>query len=408
MRAALALCLAALPAAAQTTWYVDVNGTPPGTGTLADPYTSIQYAATRPTTAYFDTLVVAPGTYVEHINLLDKLLYIRSSGGPEVTTLRGAVPGSIVKLDSFCTLDGFTITGWIPGAPGLANGAAVHMLDAWLENCILRDNAGLGVYAQYSAHLTSCTLMNNGYPVRVDSMSGELRLRESILSGPFLAAGGDLRVYSHFSIADFGDFPPSHFGTGNLELDPLLWDPTGGDAHLRPGSPAIDAGNPASPLDPDGSPRDIGALPYEASYAPAPMTYCTARVNSAGCAPSISSSGVASATSATPCLVTCSNQLNQRTGFLFYGLAPRELPYQGGWLCVLAPTRRTPLQNSGGSATGTDCSGNYAYDFNARIQTGADPALVPGVFVYSQFWSRDPAATFASNRSNAVRLAITL
>jgi hypothetical protein len=406
MRIALALCLAALPAAAQSTWYVDVNGTAPGSGTPSDPYTSIQYAATRPTTGFNDTLVVAPGTYVEHVNVLNKGLHIRSSAGPEVTILRGAVPGPIVKLDNFCKLEGFTVTGWIPGASGITN-SAVLMLDCELKNCIVRDNAGLAVYAQYSAHLTSCTLMNNGYPVRVDSMSGELQLRESILSGPFLAAGGDLRVYSHYSIAEFGDFPPAHFGTGNLELEPMLWDPTGGDAHLRPGSPAIDAGNPASPLDPDGSRREIGALRYEASYAPAPMTYCTARVNSAGCTPSISSSGVASATSSSPCLVTCSNQLNQRTGFLFYGLAPRELPYQGGWLCVLSPTRRTPLQNSGGSTTGTDCTGAFAFDLNSRIQTGSDPALVPGVFVYSQYWSRDPAASFASNRSNAIRLAIT-
>jgi hypothetical protein len=74
---------------------------------------------------------------------------------------------------------------------------------------------------------------------------------------------------------------------------------------------------------------------------------------------------------------------------------------------VLSPTRRTPLQNSGGSTTGTDCSGNFAFDLNSRIQTGSDPALVPGVFVYAQYWSRDPAASFNSNRSNAIRLAIT-
>ncbi len=74
---------------------------------------------------------------------------------------------------------------------------------------------------------------------------------------------------------------------------------------------------------------------------------------------------------------------------------------------MLSPTRRTPLQNSGGSTTGTDCSGTFAFDLNSRIQAGSDPALVPGVFVYSQYWSRDPAASFASNRSNAIRLAIT-
>ncbi|MCY3001008.1 MAG: hypothetical protein NTV21_04315 [Planctomycetota bacterium] len=406
MRAALALCLFVVPAAAQTTWYVDVNGTPPGTGTLADPYTSIQYAATRPTTVYHDTLMVAPGTYVETVIVLDKSLRIRSSGGPEVTILRGANPGNIVKLDSNSVLDGFTVTGWLPGATTPIK-SAVYLLDGWIENCIVRDNGGLALYGQYDTRLRRCTFMNNAFDVSVDTFTGMMWIDESILTSGFHAANGFSGVDATYTIAHFNNFPPSNFGPGNLELDPLLWDPTGSDAHLRPGSPAIDAGNPASPLDPDGSRRDIGALRYEASYAPAPLTYCTARVNSAGCTPSIASSGVASATSGSPCLVTCSNQLNQRTGFLFYGLAPRELPYQGGWLCVMSPTRRTPLQNSGGSSSGTDCSGNYAYDLNARIQSGLDPALVPGVFVYSQFWSRDPAATFASNRSNAVRLAIT-
>ncbi len=406
MRVALALCITALPAAAQSTWYVDGNGTPPGTGTLADPYTSIQYAATRPTTLDHDTLLVAPGTYVENVLVDSKSVRIRSSGGPLVTTLRAALPGTIVRFDNFSVLDGFTVTGWLPGSTAPIK-AAVHLLDASLENCIVRDNAWLAVYSQYTGTLQRCTLMNNGFDVSVDTFTGFLTLDETILSLGFHAAGGFQNVYARYSIADYGDFPPSFFGPGNLEVDPLLWDPTGGDAHLRPGSPAIDAGNPASPLDPDGSRSDIGALRYDASYAPAPMTYCTARVNSAGCTPSISSSGLASATSGSPCLVTCSNQLNQRTGFLCYGLAPRELPYQGGWLCVMSPTRRTPLQNSGGSTAGTDCTGTFAFDLNSRIQSGSDPALVPGVFVYSQYWSRDPAASFASNRSNAIRLAIT-
>ena len=47
----LTLCLALAPlASAQTTWYVDVSGTPPGTGSAADPYTSIDYALNQPAT----------------------------------------------------------------------------------------------------------------------------------------------------------------------------------------------------------------------------------------------------------------------------------------------------------------------------------------------------------------------
>jgi predicted outer membrane repeat protein len=49
-------------------------------------------------------------------------------------------------------------------------------------------------------------------------------------------------------------------GTGNLALDPLFRDAPSGDYFLEPGSLAIDAGDPAGPLDPDGTRADMGAL----------------------------------------------------------------------------------------------------------------------------------------------------
>ena len=49
-------------------------------------------------------------------------------------------------------------------------------------------------------------------------------------------------------------------GTGNSNADPLFVDPDNRDYRLQSGSPAIDAGDPNSPKDPDGSRADIGAL----------------------------------------------------------------------------------------------------------------------------------------------------
>ena len=67
-------------------------------------------------------------------------------------------------------------------------------------------------------------------------------------------------------------------GAGNRKADPLFVDPLGGDYHLRPGSPAIDAGSAiaeALPADHDGLPRfqgrapDLGAYEFpQASTAP--------------------------------------------------------------------------------------------------------------------------------------------
>ena len=47
---------------------------------------------------------------------------------------------------------------------------------------------------------------------------------------------------------------------GNLDQDPLFVNPAIGDFHLQPESPCIDAGDPDSPLDPDGTIADMGAF----------------------------------------------------------------------------------------------------------------------------------------------------
>jgi predicted outer membrane repeat protein len=52
-------------------------------------------------------------------------------------------------------------------------------------------------------------------------------------------------------------------GVGNIDEDPLFVNPVLGDYHLQWGSPCIDAGDPNSPLDPDGTVADIGAFYYD-------------------------------------------------------------------------------------------------------------------------------------------------
>ncbi len=50
---------------------------------------------------------------------------------------------------------------------------------------------------------------------------------------------------------------------GNIDADPLFLDPANGDYHLAENSPCIDAGDPDSPLDPDGTIADMGAYYYQ-------------------------------------------------------------------------------------------------------------------------------------------------
>ncbi|MFT7671507.1 MAG: hypothetical protein ACI8X5_004227 [Planctomycetota bacterium] len=135
-------------------------------------------------------------------------------------------------------------------------------------------------------------------------------------------------------------------------------------------------------------------------------TYCDAKMNSQGCLPSISSTGSASATSSSPFMVSATNVLNNKSGLLFYGLADNAAVFQGGTLCVGSPFVRTTIQNSGGSASGSDCTGSYAIDMNAWIQAGSDANLIVGQTVYTQYWSRDPQSPSGTGLTNGLEFVI--
>lgn len=156
----------------------------------------------------------------------------------------------------------------------------------------------------------------------------------------------------------------------------------------------------------DSPSTDCGKVKSYRLFPTFPSVYCTAKVNSLGCTPAMSWSGSASATAAAPFFVSCSNVLNQRVGVLTYSFAPRGTPFQGGTLCIATPFVRTTSLGSGGSPTGADCTGVYAFDFNFRIQSGVDPALVAGAEVFAQYRSRDPLASFSSGLSNALRFLV--
>jgi hypothetical protein len=140
-----------------------------------------------------------------------------------------------------------------------------------------------------------------------------------------------------------------------------------------------------------------------------PVAYCTAKTNSLGCIPAIGSSGIPSASVSSGFAVSATNVRNQKVGILLYTLGGRTaLPFQGGWLCLAAPIRRTPARGSGGHMPQAhDCSGGYRIDMNA-FAAGAvggtpHPELrVPGMGVHCQWWGRDPGAVAGSSLTDAL------
>lgn len=134
-------------------------------------------------------------------------------------------------------------------------------------------------------------------------------------------------------------------------------------------------------------------------------SYCTAKTNSQGCTPAIGASGVPSASSPALFLITASQILPSTVGVLVYGTSgAASVPFQGGFLCMSSPHRSQGF-GSGGSAP---CTGSFAYDFNALIQSGQGIGLAAGVQMQAQFWSRDIgfAPPNASNLTDAVQFVI--
>jgi hypothetical protein len=150
-----------------------------------------------------------------------------------------------------------------------------------------------------------------------------------------------------------------------------------------------------------------GAVHVFESPCQGPETYCTAKQNSLGCWPVMRFNGHPSAWDGSAFELQAHRVLNQKFGWLVYGVSGRAaLPFGGGLLCMNPPARRTPMQNSGGSTTGRDCTGTFSFDFNEWIASEADPALHVGARVQAQYISRDPAASFGLSLTDAVEFLV--
>ncbi|HUR29248.1 MAG TPA: DNRLRE domain-containing protein [Planctomycetota bacterium] len=143
-----------------------------------------------------------------------------------------------------------------------------------------------------------------------------------------------------------------------------------------------------------------GLIPAErplltVTYTSSTVTYCTAKMNSLGCTPSISGTGVSSATAGAGFTITGANVINNKPGLLIYSnTGQAAVPFVNGLRCMNGPVRRSVPLNSGGNPPPNDCSGAYNLDMNtfAVGGLGGIPAAylqAAGTVVDSQFWGRD-------------------
>lgn len=138
--------------------------------------------------------------------------------------------------------------------------------------------------------------------------------------------------------------------------------------------------------------------------------YCTAATSVAGCVPTLTSSGVASASSASGFVITAAPLPRGKQACLVYSLAPSQSPFAIGsasLICVAVPRVRTGIGSTGGTLA--TCSGSFSFDWLAWMS--ANPAalgqpLQPGQLIYSQVWYRDSGAALNANLTDALQFTI--
>jgi len=233
---------------------------------------------------------------------------------------------------------------------------------AWphVRSSTIAANAGWGVSGHEHAVLVDSTVFGNGDDI-----------------------GGDVEA-SYCDIGD-GDFAGMD---GNISADPRFWAPDFGDYRLKADSPCIDAGDPASPPDPDGSRADMGAFAFDADYVPEPRSYCTTSPNSVGDGALMGWLGT-QRISVNDFTLLATGCPPGQPGLFFYGPMRIRIALGDGYLCVGA--RGVGLFRLGPpltmSATGIAWR---LVDFETPPAGSGPGVVLPGSEWNFQLWYRDP------------------
>lgn len=198
--------------------------------------------------------------------------------GGGIYCMSSSVPliiGNIVTENSACTGGGICSNGGYPtivnniiSANSAARGGGIHC-EYWgaiIVNNTITHNSANSAGGIYCCKWLNVTLVNtivwgNDAPQGSQIAMVDVMGRSATLTVSYCdIEGGETGVY----------VDPVHtlvWMDGNIDADPLFVDPENGDYHLQAGSPCIDAGDPSSPKDPDGTRADIGVLEREPPVA---------------------------------------------------------------------------------------------------------------------------------------------
>jgi len=252
-----------------------------------------------------DTVLVATGTYYEHLNFKGKEIVVESVNGPEMTIIDGDSSGRCVRMNNGennnTVLRGFTIQNGNYSSSG--GGIYCDFTSPVLENLILQQNSsssvsalevhggrpiikntkiinnsnsnvptvrtkapatpifinvliadnGSGIKVQEGSfpQFYNCTIANNGGGLVINQNNASAYFLNTI----FWGNADSLYLDGHYSKVEYSIVQGGISGTGNSVNDPLL----DSNYTLQAGSPAINGGNPLNIYNDTGGTRnDIG------------------------------------------------------------------------------------------------------------------------------------------------------
>jgi len=214
-------------------------------------------------------------------------IYLHDQSVGQTIALSGCVVArgdddGIDTLSSTVTIENCIVRDWdnlLEDAKGIsAYNGVVHVRRSVIVDCTV----GIAAKSGGSTPSTTPILVTMERCTMTANQTNVLANRKSSGVGPHVHLnitncviwGGD-PVHSDFEPTNststnftivYCDLSDPYAETGNLMADPLFVNAGNHDYHLQPYSPCIDAGDPGSPLDPDGSRADIGAF----TFAPPP------------------------------------------------------------------------------------------------------------------------------------------
>jgi hypothetical protein len=155
------------------------------------------------------------------------------------------------------------------------------------------------------------------------------------------------------------------------------------------------------PDDSQGNPAAGAALPFWYTNL---VSYCTPEATSIpGCLATLSTSGAPTLANPAALTIQSSPTPGGRPGVFFWGrTGPKFTPFQGGHICVDAPTRRSMVKFAGGTVG--VCDGSYS--LSGTEIAFADPHWTFGTQFNVQLWFRDPGSIGNSALSDAIAFVV--